>query len=65
MTEQHATGLLLIAMGISLKIFLDEKSNKKTSNSSPIVNIPKPSDHKELTPRLDYAGEDEERRPFV
>ncbi|KOM57386.1 hypothetical protein LR48_Vigan11g041900 [Vigna angularis] len=65
MTEQHATGLLLIAMGISLKIFLDEKSNKKTSNSSPIVNIPKPSEHKELTAQLDYAGEDGERRPFV
>ncbi|WVZ17033.1 hypothetical protein V8G54_010015 [Vigna mungo] len=63
MTEQHATGLLLIAMGISLKIFLDEKSNTKTSNSSPIVNIPKPSDHKELTTQIDYAGEDEERRP--
>jgi len=63
MTEQHATGLLLIAMGISLKIFLDDKSNKKTSNSSP--NIPKPPEHKELTAQLDYAGEDEERRPFV
>ncbi|XP_027906686.1 UDP-galactose/UDP-glucose transporter 4-like isoform X2 [Vigna unguiculata] len=65
MTEQHATGLLLIAMGICLKIFLDDKSNKKTSNSSPIVNIPKPSEHKELQAQLDYAGEDEERRPFV
>ncbi|CAJ1949966.1 unnamed protein product [Sphenostylis stenocarpa] len=65
LTEQHATGLLLIAMGISLKIFLDDKSNKKSTNSSPIVNIPKPPEDKQLTAQLDYAGEDEERRSLV
>ncbi|KAK7382148.1 hypothetical protein VNO80_00877 [Phaseolus coccineus] len=65
MTEQHAIGLLLIALGISLKIFLDGKSNKKTSNSSPIVNIPKPPEHRELTAQSYYAGEDEERIRFV
>ncbi|ESW06948.1 hypothetical protein PHAVU_010G089600 [Phaseolus vulgaris] len=65
MTEQHAVGLLLIAMGISLKIYLDDKSNKKTSNSSPIVNIQKPPERKEFTAQSYYAGEDEERRRFV
>ncbi|TKY63830.1 UDP-galactose/UDP-glucose transporter 2 [Spatholobus suberectus] len=66
LTEQHGAGLLLIAMGITLKIFLDDKSNKKALNSSPIANIPKPSNDKELRAQADYyEGEDEERRPLV
>ena len=65
LTEQHATGLLLIAMGITMKIFLDDRSNKKALNSSPIANIPKPSEDKELMAQSDYAGEHEERRPLV
>eukprot|EP00256_Glycine_max_P031928 XP_006576372.2 UDP-galactose/UDP-glucose transporter 4 [Glycine max] len=65
LTEQHATGLLLIAMGITMKIFLDDRSNKKALNSSPIANIPKPSEDKELMAQSDYAGEHEESRPLV
>ncbi|KAK7292577.1 hypothetical protein RJT34_15428 [Clitoria ternatea] len=65
LTEQHGTGLLLIAMGITLKIFLDDKSNKKALTSSPIANIPKSSCHKEMRVLPDYVGEDEERISLV
>ncbi|KAJ1392574.1 UAA transporter [Sesbania bispinosa] len=65
LTEQHGTGLLLIAMGITLKIFLDDKSTKRALTSSPSANISKPSGDKELRAEPDSVGEDEERRPLV
>ena len=42
LTEQHGTGLLLIAMGITLKLLpADDKPIKRTATSSFKVNIRK------------------------
>jgi adenosine 3'-phospho 5'-phosphosulfate transporter B3 len=59
LTEQHGTGLLLIAMGITLKLLPDNKPNKKASTSSA-----KPATGEEIT-LLENVGQHEQKRPLV
>lgn len=59
LTEQHGTGLLLIAMGITLKLLPAENKPTKrlpTSSKKPKIEKPFSSEHE---------AEDEERRPLV
>lgn len=65
LTEQHGTGLLLIAMGITLKLLPDNKPNKRVSSSSS-AHIAKPAstDQQEIT-ELENVEQDEEKRPLV
>lgn len=58
LTEQHGSGLLLIAMGIILKMVPENKSTKKALTSSA-------HGAEELRVQSEYAGEDEDRRPLV
>lgn len=64
LTEQHGTGLLLIAMGITLKLLPDNKPSKRASTSSASANIAKPASREEIT-LLENVGKDEEKRPLV
>ncbi|KAI4354968.1 hypothetical protein L6164_003788 [Bauhinia variegata] len=64
LTEQHGSGLLLIAMGIILKMLPENKPpTKRASSSSASPNVAKPSSGEELKTLKEY--EDEEKRPFV
>ncbi|KAG7994242.1 hypothetical protein I3843_01G048700 [Carya illinoinensis] len=69
LTEQHGTGLLLIAMGITMKLLPDNKPNKRVSSSTSSAsakNLAKPSstDHDEII-EIENVGQDEEKRPLV
>ena len=67
LTEQHGTGLLLIAMGIILKM-LPENNNKpikRVTASTSSVNIAKNSHSEELRVLPRVAGENEENKPLV
>lgn len=65
LSEQHATGLLLIGMGITLKLLPDYKpKNKASSNvrtSKPPANNGKDN---EMAHQIEIE-KDEERRPLV
>ncbi|GLT62214.1 hypothetical protein SLA2020_348680 [Shorea laevis] len=70
LTEQHGTGLLLIAMGITLKLLPAEKTNPHkrlptlpTSNKGKTEN-PFPVDQEGKTPS-EIEVENEEKRPLV
>ncbi|CAL5192610.1 unnamed protein product [Lathyrus oleraceus] len=69
LTEQHGSGLILIAMGITLKMLPENKPtiNKKASNSSARINSSKPTtgDDEEMGGVHDSVREDDERRPLV
>jgi len=64
LTEQHGTGLLLIAMGIILKLLPENKHTKRSSNSSASAKIAKPASGEEIT-LVENLGQDEEKRPLV
>lgn len=61
LTEQHGTGLLLIAMGIALKLLPDFKFNP----SSTIPRTRKVSDEEQINRLKDREGSNEEKRPLV
>ncbi|KAM4094539.1 hypothetical protein ACB094_06G203000 [Castanea mollissima] len=61
LTEQHGTGLLLIAMGITLKLLPE---NKHTNSSASAKNAKPASIEEEIT-QLENFGQDEEKRPLV
>ncbi|KAJ6872744.1 UDP-galactose/UDP-glucose transporter 4-like [Populus alba x Populus x berolinensis] len=69
LTEQHGTGLLLIAMGITLKLLPDKNPYKRSSSSfAKKAKIEKPSanDEEKRVFQLEIeAVEDEEKRPLV
>ncbi|KAG2404382.1 UDP-galactose/UDP-glucose transporter [Vigna angularis] len=67
LTEQHGSGLLLIAMGITLKMLPDGKfsSNKRVLSSSPGELRAKSTGDEELGNLPNSAGENDERRPLV
>lgn len=68
LTEQHGSGLLLIAMGITLKMLPDSKfSNTKRvlTSSSARANSAKSNDDEELENLSDSVRESDERRPLV
>ncbi|KAF5464148.1 hypothetical protein F2P56_014250 [Juglans regia] len=71
LTEQHGTGLLLIAMGITMKLLPDNKPNKirvssSSTSSASAKNIAKPSstDHDHEIIEIENVGQyhEEERR---
>lgn len=55
MTEQHGSGLLLIAMGIVVKMLPDNKLPSRAAKSSDRLD----------ENQLDKGKEDEEKRPLV
>ncbi|KAF9668896.1 hypothetical protein SADUNF_Sadunf14G0051200 [Salix dunnii] len=69
LTEQHGTGLLLIAMGITLKLLPDKNPYKRSSTSSTNkAKIEKPStnDEEQKVFQLEIEDvEDEEKRRLV
>jgi adenosine 3'-phospho 5'-phosphosulfate transporter B3 len=68
LTEQHGSGLILIAMGITLKMLPENKPiiTKRALNSSPRINTAKSTTgDEELGELQDSVGEDDERRPLV
>lgn len=66
LTGQHATGLLLIAMGIVLKLLPEHKPYNRASNlPSPDKNGKSTYNQGEMRKELEYEGEDEENRPLV
>ncbi|KAJ7951060.1 UDP-galactose/UDP-glucose transporter like [Quillaja saponaria] len=65
LTEQHGTGLLLIAMGITLKLLPDNKPKNRASSSSAIPKNATPSYSEEERIQLETVGENEERRSLV
>ncbi|KAJ1426848.1 UAA transporter [Sesbania bispinosa] len=68
LTEQHGSGLILIAMGITLKMLPENKatSTKRVLNSSPRENNAKSTTgDEELGTLPDSVGENDERRPLV
>lgn len=69
LTEQHGTGLLLIAMGITLKLLPDNNPYKRSSSPfTKKAKIEKPStnDEEKRVFQLEIeAAEDEEKRPLV
>ncbi|XP_023527913.1 UDP-galactose/UDP-glucose transporter 2-like isoform X3 [Cucurbita pepo subsp. pepo] len=62
LSEQHATGLLLIGMGISLKLLPDYKPKNRASSNAR-TSRPANNDN-EMTPQIE-SEKDEERRPLV
>ncbi|KAK9103447.1 hypothetical protein Sjap_020701 [Stephania japonica] len=65
LTEQHGTGLLLIAMGIIMKMLPDNNtSNHKRATSKVDRNLVKPS-FKEEQIQLGIVEDNEEKRPLV
>ncbi|KAG4992745.1 hypothetical protein AAZX31_09G242400 [Glycine max] len=68
LTEQHGSGLLLIAMGITLKMLPDNKftstKTKRVLTSSARDNGAKSTSDEELG-TLPNSGENDERRPLV
>ncbi|KAK2361534.1 UDP-galactose/UDP-glucose transporter [Trifolium repens] len=68
LTEQHGSGLILIAMGITLKMLPENKPiiTKRALNSSPRINTAKSTTgDEELGELQDSVAEDDERRPLV
>lgn len=65
LTEQHGTGLLLIAMGIILKLLPDSNPHKRASKptSSTDAGRGKSTHHRDEETRL--SQEEEEKRPLV
>ncbi|KAL6126073.1 hypothetical protein ACLB2K_074124 [Fragaria x ananassa] len=68
LTEEHATGLLLIGMGITLKLLPENKPYQRVPNSS--SGKPKsstPAHNEDENIQLDHqrVEEDEEKRPLV
>ena len=66
LTEQHATGLLLIAMGIIMKMLPDNKLPGRSSVASTVLKERRQS-IKEDKSLLENGGgiEEEEQRPLV
>ncbi|GLT78286.1 hypothetical protein SLA2020_498260 [Shorea laevis] len=64
LTEQHGTGLLLIAMGIILKMLPDNKPDQRTSISDVSTKHSK-SSSKEEKPVMNGKEIEEEKRPLV
>ncbi|XP_044501829.1 UDP-galactose/UDP-glucose transporter 2-like [Mangifera indica] len=62
LTEQHGTGLLLIAMGIALKLLPDTKPTKRVAASTTISKTGK--DEEECNTGLDHEAE-EENKPLI
>lgn len=62
LTEQHGTGLLLIAMGITLKLLPDTKPTKRVAASTTISKTGK--DEEECNTGLDHEAE-EENKPLI
>ncbi|KAF9617194.1 hypothetical protein IFM89_035076 [Coptis chinensis] len=60
LTGQHGTGLILIAMGIAMKLVLDNNSSKKRN-----VRDPSKPSFKEEKIQLGTMDEDEERKSLV
>lgn len=69
LTEQHGSGLLLIAMGITLKMLPENKSNinkRALSSSSRANNSAKSTtEDEELGNLSDSVAQNDERRPLV
>jgi adenosine 3'-phospho 5'-phosphosulfate transporter B3 len=68
LTEQHGSGLILIAMGITLKMLPENKPiiTQRALNSSPRINTAKSTTgDEELGELQDSVAEDDERRPLV
>ncbi|KAG2720180.1 hypothetical protein I3760_02G025200 [Carya illinoinensis] len=68
LTEQHGTGLLLIAMGITLKLLPDNKPNKRVSSTSPFssgAHIAKPASTEHEITEQENVEQDEEKMPLV
>jgi len=67
LTEQHGSGLLLIAMGITLKMLPDSKfsSTKRVLKSSPKDLTAKSTADEDLENLPNSEGENDERRPLV
>lgn len=67
LTEQHGSGLLLIAMGIVLKLVLESKSPNRVAQ--PDSTTTQGKSHRKEVNRTKENGEsdeqDEERRPLV
>ncbi|GAB2232196.1 hypothetical protein Droror1_Dr00011223 [Drosera rotundifolia] len=63
LTEQHASGLLLISMGIALKLLPDSKPQKRVLVSTPLPEFTKPA--AEGNAGGANTEDDEERRPLV
>ncbi|GAB4861844.1 enolase-phosphatase E1 [Ancistrocladus abbreviatus] len=63
LTEQHATGLLLITMGITVKLLPDSKPPKRGSVPTPSTHVGEPAAQEEAS--LQKIEEDEEGRPLV
>lgn len=64
LTEQHGTGLLLIAMGIILKLLPDNKSPQRGESPVPASRASKSSSIEDGKSRLGIE-EEEEKRPLV
>ncbi|GLT40458.1 hypothetical protein SLA2020_145950 [Shorea laevis] len=65
LTEQHGTGLLLIAMGIILKLLPDNKPVSRTSTSNVDTKHTKSSSSETKRVMLDGEETEEENRPLV
>ncbi|KAK7340206.1 hypothetical protein VNO77_20903 [Canavalia gladiata] len=68
LTEQHGSGLLLIAMGITMKMLPDNNkptNTKRVLTSSPRANDAKSSGDEELGTLPNSVGENDERKPLV
>ncbi|GKU95352.1 hypothetical protein SLEP1_g8723 [Rubroshorea leprosula] len=65
LTEQHGTGLLLIAMGIILKLLPDNKPVSRTSTSNVDTKQTKSSSSEAKRVMLDGEETEEENRPLV
>ena len=66
LTEEHATGLLLIGMGITLKLLPENKPYQRVTNSSSgKPKSSKPAEDERIQLEHQHAEEDEEKRPLV
>ncbi|KAG8391747.1 hypothetical protein BUALT_Bualt01G0219200 [Buddleja alternifolia] len=65
LTEQHGSGLLLIAMGIVLKMLPENKPSKRPSTSNSQANIEISSQSEEDGRFQIGSEEEEEKRPLV
>lgn len=63
LSEQHATGLLLIGMGITLKLLPDYKPKNRASSNAKASRPPANNDN-EMVHQIEIE-KDEERRPLV
>lgn len=63
LTEQHGTGLLLIAMGIIIKLLPDYNPQKTVSKPTEVVKVEKPTTEEEMN-RL-ISEDDQETRQVV